>query len=581
MFPTLFYTRKWLSEDAPMNDHFSCCLNNVVTGSDTTADQKLGYCFIPSTCLAFGVNYMFSSTTVAIGVDLLPAAATPFPVPSPNFCSLLMISWGLIYYVLGWYLEHVIPQKHGTARHPLFPCYAMCKLLNRLSSCCRSSVSKEDLADEAAIQQKKKVTVQGLNKVFRVKGLEGGKRAAVVDLSLEVNAGEILVLLGPNGAGKSTTFNMLTGMMPPTSGDISVFGLPLRTCKDQIRSFMGYVPQSSISYPQLTVKQNIQLISRLQGIPFDISAHQELLTELDIFKQLNVRAGELSGGQRRKLDLCMALSGDTKVLFLDEVSTGVDPSSRKEIWNVLRKQRHGKVIVCTTHFLDEADYLADKIAILDRGKLCCYGAPLELKARYGGNGYTLSVFAIGQMGCHRQAIAEAVLSWFPAASQLPTHSTNIYTFRVPFQTNDAAAFSSLLETLEKMEGEFSINLELPSLEDVFLRIIRDSRMNDRKAVDAKSDIVEQQPGERLTAAKVSTSRCKVLRVGWRERRLLPLANVCCTGDAPQEVHAHRAQRRDMDLAVLRILALRLASHFYWRGFHSRLLQLQPAKPDSR
>ena len=452
---------------------------------------------------------MFSSTAVAIGVDLIPVSAITFPLPSPNWCSLLMTIWGFTYYVLGWYLEHILPQKYGTPRHPLFPCNALSRWCLTARCCSRTSgeASKDPEKNE---HSKDDLVVAGLHKVFRVPGLENGTRLAVSDLSLTVCAGEILVLLGSNGAGKSTTFNMLTGMTVPTSGEITIFGYSMKLAKETIRSFMGYVPQTTISYEQLSVKQNLQLISRLQGVAFNLSRHESLLTELDILKQLNVRAHDLSGGQRRKLDLCMALVGDPKVLFLDEVSTGVDPSSRKEIWNVLRKQRHNKVIVCTTHFLDEAEQLGDKIAILDRGKLLCYGSPLELKSVYGGNVYTLSVFVFSDKAAHRESISESVLALFPAAKHVPTHSGNVVSFAIPLDVQDRYMYCKLLEQLEVLEGSFSINLELPSLEDVFLRVVHEARGETNDVSNA--DLVEKSRG-RFMATKMGFSRCRVFQVG--------------------------------------------------------------------
>jgi len=156
------------------------------------------------------------------------------------------------------------------------------------------------------------------------------------------------MLLGGNGAGKSSTFEMLSGMSEPTSGNVYVMGKSIRTDMPEIRKMMGYVPQVNLMYDQITVFQHLELVCALRGMKFKKANYAELLDDLDMTKKLSTKASNLSGGQQRKLALLMAMVGGTRILFLDEVTSGVDPDSRKKFWQVIRKHREGRIIVCTS-----------------------------------------------------------------------------------------------------------------------------------------------------------------------------------------------------------------------------------------
>eukprot|EP00121_Abeoforma_whisleri_P015721 Awhi_evm1s14462 len=235
-----------------------------------------------------------------------------------------------------------------------------------------------------------KIVLDNLRKCYKVKGLPDNQRVAVDGLSLTIEESNVVILLGPNGAGKSTTFNMLTGMVNPTSGDANLCGYSLLEDMDTIRTFMGFVPQVNVLYRTLTVQAHLELMCILRGGLFTLAQYQDLLIDLDMMKMMETQAKALSGGQKRKLCLAMALVGQTKILYLDESTSGVDPESRTHFWNILKKYKHGRIVICTTHFLDEANYLADKIAVICDGKLKSFGSPMDLKKEYG-DGYKITI----------------------------------------------------------------------------------------------------------------------------------------------------------------------------------------------
>jgi len=296
--------------------------------------------------------------------------------------------------------------------------------------------------------------------------------------------GNILMLLGTNGAGKTSTFNIMTGMSEPTSGDVSIYGKSIRTEMKEIRSLMGYVPQVNLLYDQITVKQHLELMCTLRGKKFQLDDYIELLEDLDMVKQLKVRALNLSGGQKRKLALAMAMMGDTKVLFLDEVTSGVDPDSRKKFWSILRKYRESRIIVCTSklelllsskavelidycvgHFLDEAEYLGDKIAIMADGNLRAFDSAMMLKHHHA-DGMRLSIGSSDpiQLRRMRELVIDKVLVRLPGASFQRTYLS--LNFLVPLSSLDQC-----VEVINEFQQEYLIcRLERPSLEGVFLSL---------------------------------------------------------------------------------------------------------------
>ncbi|MEU9860914.1 ATP-binding cassette domain-containing protein [Streptomyces sp. NPDC047971] len=228
------------------------------------------------------------------------------------------------------------------------------------------------------------ISTAGLARTFETKL---GPVEAVRGIDLTVRPGEILGLLGPNGAGKTTTLRMLTTLLPPTGGAASVAGHDLLADPAAVRRRIGYVAQSGGVDPQETVRSELVTQGRLYRLSrADAAARaEELAGRLGLTDLLDRSTAALSGGQRRRLDLAMGLTHRPEVLFLDEPTTGLDPGSRAELWALVRRLRDdfGTTVVLTTHYLDEADALADRLVIVDNGVVVAEGSPAALKAEHG------------------------------------------------------------------------------------------------------------------------------------------------------------------------------------------------------
>jgi ABC-2 type transport system ATP-binding protein len=299
------------------------------------------------------------------------------------------------------------------------------------------------------------IEVEGL-----VKDFKGGVRA-VDGIDLEVDPGEIYGFLGPNGAGKSTTVLVLTTLLPPTAGSARVAGLDVVHQGPQVRRAIGASLQESALDPFLTGREHMRLQSDLHGLPKDERERRgaELLERVGLTDAAERKVGGYSGGMKRRLDLALALVHGPRLLFLDEPTTGLDPQSRAALWDEVRRlATDGVTVFLTTQYLEEADVLADRVGIIDRGKIVAEGTPAELKASIGRP----SVEAIPSDPGERDRL-EAVLTRFgePAAA-----SSGGVAARLPEGVGDLA---EIVRTLDA-EGLAIADLRLhaPTLDDVFL-----------------------------------------------------------------------------------------------------------------
>jgi ABC-2 type transport system ATP-binding protein len=210
-----------------------------------------------------------------------------------------------------------------------------------------------------------------------------GELVAVNDITFNVSDREIFGLLGPNGAGKTTLIRMLTTLTPPTTGTARVAGFDIRTEADAVRHAIGVIPQAFTSDPELTADENMLIHAKLYGVPREKRAPliEELLKSVDLIRFRGALVRTFSGGMRRRLEIARGLVHSPKILFLDEPTTGLDPVSRTNVWEMIRSLR-GKselTILLTTHYMEEADKLCDRIAIVDHGKLAALDTPTRLK----------------------------------------------------------------------------------------------------------------------------------------------------------------------------------------------------------
>ncbi len=216
-----------------------------------------------------------------------------------------------------------------------------------------------------------------------------GDFTAVDDVSFTVKQGEIFGLLGPNGAGKSTLIRMMTTLLPITKGRAVINGYDVAKDPDDARHCMGVIPQAMTSDIDLTVEENLSIYAKLYGVPTAERERNitELLETVDLNKWRGAQTKTLSGGMRRRLEIARGLVHNPRIFFLDEPTTGLDPVSRVAVWEMLTdiKSRHGLTILITTHYMDEADRLCDRVAIVDHGKLVALDSPIALKATVPGS----------------------------------------------------------------------------------------------------------------------------------------------------------------------------------------------------
>ena len=238
--------------------------------------------------------------------------------------------------------------------------------------------NEEIFKKERTISDKVIIEVKNLVRKF-------GDFVAVDDVSFQVHEGEIFGLLGPNGAGKTTTFKMLCGLLPASSGELSVAGVNLRTARTQARTNIGYVAQKFSLYGTLTVDENLEFYGGAYGLSDERLAERmrDVKEQFDLLEMSDKEAGELPGGYKQRLSMAAALLHEPLIIFLDEPTSGIDPLARRNFWQQITElAAEGKTIIVTTHFMEEAEY-CDRIMIQDQGKMLAIGTPSEIRAQAG------------------------------------------------------------------------------------------------------------------------------------------------------------------------------------------------------
>lgn len=300
------------------------------------------------------------------------------------------------------------------------------------------------------------ISVKNISKKF-------GQHVAVNDISFDVKKREIFGLLGPNGAGKSTLINMMTTLMQPDQGEIMINGLNTISQSRQVRSQFSVTGQSATIDRELSARENLFLFGRLNGLNHD-SAHQrseELLVGFDLVQSADHSVSTFSGGMLRRLDLAISLIGNPSILFLDEPTTGLDPRTRTQMWVAIQKLvKNGTTVLLTTQYLEEADQLADRIALIDHGRLIAEDKPSELKKLVGGLQLKVTVEQ-NESVIPTQSIIKKVLG-----KTVNVENRNLTVIL------DNNAFNKVSEILDKILASkimlSSFKIDAPSLDEVFL-----------------------------------------------------------------------------------------------------------------
>jgi ABC-2 type transport system ATP-binding protein len=308
------------------------------------------------------------------------------------------------------------------------------------------------------------IETNGLRKSFRSRqGREKKTVEAVRGVDLRVAEGEIFGFLGPNGAGKTTTLRMLATLIEPDGGGATIAGADLRTNPGEVRRRIGYVAQGGSTWDDSTAREELVLHARMYGIGKS-EAERRAASALEAFQLTEYadrRCKTYSGGQRRRVDIALGIIHQPRVVFLDEPTTGLDPQSRAHMWDEIRRLRaDGMTIFITTHYLDEADALCDRIAIIDHGLIVAEGTPVELKREISGE-----VVTVGLTDSATPQAAE-VLDTQPYVHKLETLDEGGVRLSVD---DGATAIPQILRTLDGAGLVLSsIELHRPSLDDVFL-----------------------------------------------------------------------------------------------------------------
>ncbi|HET8905285.1 MAG TPA: ATP-binding cassette domain-containing protein [Saccharospirillum sp.] len=302
------------------------------------------------------------------------------------------------------------------------------------------------------------IEVAGLSKHF-------GKTRAVNGIDLRVRAGSVYGLLGPNGAGKTTTVRMLATLIPPDSGNARVLGLDVATQAAEVRQRISLTGQFASVDEDLTGRENLRLLARLLGFHgrSGKARAQQLLDAFDLSDAADKQVKEYSGGMRRRLDIASSLIVPPELLFLDEPTTGLDPRSRNQVWDIVRSlAQAGTTVLLTTQYLEEADQLAERIAVIDHGRVIAEGTPAELKRSVGSGVLHLRLANPDD----RPAAHQWLEQQFGSAVTLEAEPTSL-----SIQLSDTARAASLLSGLSGLGIALaSFSMDQPSLDEVFLAL---------------------------------------------------------------------------------------------------------------
>ncbi|KAL5816489.1 hypothetical protein ACOSQ3_024867 [Xanthoceras sorbifolium] len=397
---------------------------------------------------------------------------------------IMVVEW-LVVLLVAYYVDQVV--SSGGGKGPLFflqkfrkkpPSSFRRPSLRRQGSKVFVQMEKPDVVQEREkVEQlllepstNHAIICDNLKKIYP--GRDGNpEKLAVRGLSLALPPGECFGMLGPNGAGKTSFISMMIGLTKPTSGTAFVQGLDIKTDMDSIYTSMGVCPQHDLLWESLTGREHLLFYGRLKNLKGSAltQAVEESLKSVNLFHGgvADKQAGKYSGGMKRRLSVAISLIGDPKVVYMDEPSTGLDPASRNNLWNVVKRAKQGRAIILTTHSMEEAEVLCDRLGIFVDGSLQCIGNPKELKARYGGS----YVFTMTTFADHEEEVENLVRHLAPNANRIYQIS-GTQKFELPKHEVRIADVFQAVENAKRKFDVFAWGLADTTLEDVFIKVAR-------------------------------------------------------------------------------------------------------------
>ncbi|XP_052755960.1 retinal-specific phospholipid-transporting ATPase ABCA4-like isoform X2 [Galleria mellonella] len=413
---------------------------------------------------------------------------------------LLMILQCFIFFALAWYLNHVLPGKYGHA-----------KPWNFIFKHCGKKVDPTIIYDDEMVNLKQfeseyfENSPMGIKPGIKIDNVSKNfqKTQALKDVSFNAYEGEITVLLGQNGAGKTTLMSIITGMMSASSGKVYVNGNDTTVNHDEVRRDIGLCPQHNLFFTDLTVLKHVVFFFKLKGYRSHkaYSDAEELLKNLGLEEKLHSGVTELSGGMKRRVQLACALAGGSSVLVLDEPTSGLDVETRRALWDQLLSLRGSRTVLLTTHFLEEADALADRVALLTSGHLCAYATPMFLKKAIG-SGYRLSLTFTGD---NKRADVENIITSHVKDAAFKQESFNTIIYDLP--SKDSDKFAAMFNALEGKREELNIKnigVGVTNLEEVFLKLSAIEKTPAEDETDGNAITPIKIDGFRLWARQFST-----------------------------------------------------------------------------
>ncbi|XP_055898501.1 ATP-binding cassette sub-family A member 2-like [Biomphalaria glabrata] len=531
-----------------------------IAGDNISGVWKSMASMFSTTAFGLGAKYFAFYEEMGVGVQWHNIYVSPAEHDEFNLfmVTMMMVLDCFLYAILVWYIEHVHPGSYGLPKPWYFPFMKSywCGWGNKHVEHCGNpfahcwpgatdsfSTMEEDQACAMAHHRLENsqrfepdpvhlplgVSIDNLSKVYK-----GAKKTAVKNLSLNLYEGQITSFLGHNGAGKTTTMSMLTGLIPPTAGTASIYGQDIRTDMDIIRQSLGMCPQHNVLFDKFTVEEHLWFFAQLKGMKAaDIQSETDkMIGDLGLPDKRHVLVDCLSGGMQRKLSVAIAFVGGSRTVILDEPTAGVDPYARRAIWDLLVKFKKGRTILLSTHHMDEADFLGDRIAIISNGHLKCCGSSIFLKNTIG-DGYHLTFskteMVVTERGddeaeapkgqplpvsaCKESQVTSFIQKYVSSA-YLVSENPRELSYVLPFDEVKKGGFEKLFSNLDTALEQLKVSsygVMDTNLEEIFLKVTEAAFLEEEVSGESKDNDISRSGTNPVSILAPAASNSESLR----------------------------------------------------------------------